>query len=118
MIELKTAVIFIMLNIMQRRTKQSRLAEHENIRLKNCGTRQLKTPLTKLPNILLGIAKIVIKNNGFVIKFFVSKYFSIIFMLNILDIEIESPSPIMSAFTPKYRGKKIMDNIIKTLPSI
>lgn len=106
------------LNIIHRSIKHNKLAEHEKIKLKNCGTKQLKMPPTKLPSILLGIANIVIKNNGFNNKLLVPKYLSIIFILNILDMVIESPSPIIKAFTPKYLGKKIMDKIIKILPKI
>ena len=106
------------LKIIQSKTKHNRLAEQENTKLKNCGTRQLKTPPTKCPNILLGIANIVIKNNGLIIKLFVSRYFSIILILNMLEIVIDRPSPMISAFTPKYLGKNMIEKIIKILPRI
>ena len=113
LIEFITALKLIILNTIQSNTKHSKLDKHENAILKNCGTRHLNIPETKFPNILLGIANIDIRNSGFMIKFFVFRYFSSILILKKLEIVIDAPSPTIKALTPKYLGKNIMERIIK-----
>ena len=116
--ELNIVLTSTTLNTMQSKTKQTKLAMHENAMLKNCGTRHLKIPPTKLPNILLGIAKILINKTGLIIMLFTPKNFVIILRFNMLDTQMLLPSPTIKAFTPKYFGKKNIDAIKQMLPKM
>ena len=117
-IELNIVLTSTILNTMQSKTKQTKLAMHESAMLKNCGTKHLKIPPTKLPNILLGIAKILINKMGLIIMLLTPKNFAIILRFNMLDTQMLLPSPTIKAFTPKYLGNKNIDAIKQILPKI